>query len=211
MTRLETQRYSHWPLAVWLLARALARPDADARRKAARLLGRIKSRQAVAALAVRLTDDVAGVRQAAAWALGEIEDARALPGLAEAALRDRDAAVREAAIAALGAIGYPASAGFLLDLIPNPDHGAAAVRALARLLIGGSRRHISTGDLMAIAALENHALPTSLQNAGHPASAVGYSWRQAQRLAVQELARRQQDRDASTDAYAAWDDAPCIA
>ena len=211
MTRLETQRYSHRPLAVWLLARALARPDADARRKAARLLGHMKSRQAVAALAVCLTDNDAGVRQATAWALGEIGDARALPGLTETALRDRDAAVREAAVAALGAIGYPASVGFLLDLVPHPDHGAAAVRALARLLIGGSRRHIATGDLIAIAALENQALPPILQNAGHPASAVGYSWRQAQRLAVQELARRQQDRAADTDADLAWDDALCIA
>ena len=57
----------------------------------------------VAALLRILRDDAdAKVRMSAAWSLAEFEDARALPGLAEAVTRDPDAGVRGIAAWALG-------------------------------------------------------------------------------------------------------------
>ena len=61
-------------------------------------------------------DEAASVREAVAFALGEIGDAAAVPWLSTAA-GDGDRTVAEAAVAALGAIGDPASLPLLLDLV----------------------------------------------------------------------------------------------
>ena len=62
---------------------------------------------AVPSLIEALGDEDWDVRREAAWALGEIGDARAVPSLIEA-LRDEDWRVREAAVEALEGIGAPA-------------------------------------------------------------------------------------------------------
>ena len=51
-----------------------------------------------------LTDQAAGVRSQAAWALGAIGNSRALNGLLSA-LKDQDASVRRQAAWAIGVIG----------------------------------------------------------------------------------------------------------
>ena len=62
-------------------------------------------------------DDVtAEVREAIAYALGEIGDAAALPWLQRAAAGDGDDGTREAAVAALGAIGDESSVPLLVEL-----------------------------------------------------------------------------------------------
>jgi HEAT repeat protein len=55
-------------------------------------------------LIVALSDSVAGVRKQAAWALGALDDSRAVSALTKS-LKDPDAGVRKQAAWALGAIG----------------------------------------------------------------------------------------------------------
>ena len=60
------------------------------------------------------------VREAAAFALGEIVDAASIPRLVAAAMdADEESLVREAAVAALGAIGDAAAVPALLDLVAS--------------------------------------------------------------------------------------------
>lgn len=95
--------------AVW--AQAAADPDPTVRRRAAELapvFAGAGSEIAAGLLGV-LADDDPGVAEAAAWALGELGPAAVDAGtvglLAEAAGSHGDPLVREAAVAALGALG----------------------------------------------------------------------------------------------------------
>jgi len=74
------------------------------------------------------------VREAAADALGEIGDPRAVEPLI-AALGDPDGDVREAAAEALGTIGDPRAVGPLTAALKDPSGGVRqeAEKALARL------------------------------------------------------------------------------
>jgi HEAT repeat protein len=83
--------------------------DADVRRRAAETAPALGARIPVPALARLLADDDTWVAESAAFALGERADAaaHAVPALAAAATGHADALVREAAIAALGALGDP--------------------------------------------------------------------------------------------------------
>lgn len=74
------------------------------RLRAFRLLGRLKSREAVPLLIAGLKDPKPEVRTIAAWALGEIGDQRAVSAL-HRLLGDKDAEVRREAVIALGKLG----------------------------------------------------------------------------------------------------------
>ena len=68
------------------------------------------------AVAATVSDGAVRVVEAAATALGEIGDARAVPWLLEQATGDGDGLVREAAIAALGSIGDERALPALLEI-----------------------------------------------------------------------------------------------
>ncbi|MES2179704.1 MAG: M56 family metallopeptidase [Gemmatimonadota bacterium] len=72
----------------------------------------------VVALIARLKDEDAEVRQAAAEALGKLEDARAVPGLIEA-LKDRDKRVRASAAQSLGQFKDGRSMNALVALLSD--------------------------------------------------------------------------------------------
>ena len=92
-------------------ARAAADPDPSVRRRAADLAPAFGGPrgEVLGGLLALLADDDPAVAEAAAWALGELGpaavEAGAVTHLAEAAGAHADALVREAAVAALGALG----------------------------------------------------------------------------------------------------------
>jgi len=93
-----------------LLLRALDDPDGGVRRRAGTLAGRRGCGPDVrTALCRALIDDDDGVAEMAAWALGEHaeDEAEVVSSLMAMARRHRAALCREAAVAALGAIGAP--------------------------------------------------------------------------------------------------------
>ena len=102
-------RLSDAPAAAW--AQAAADPDASVRRRAADLAPAFADAgSAIAdALLALLADADSAVAEAAAWALGELGSAAVEAGavgrLTEAAGGHADPLVREAAVAALGALG----------------------------------------------------------------------------------------------------------
>lgn len=125
------------------LTAAFADLHAVVRRRACELAARVETD----GLLALLDDGDAGVVETAAWALGEREDPAAIDALASVATSHRDALCREAAVAALGAIGdargLPAILACTTDkpavrrravlaLAPfdGPDVGAALQRAL---------------------------------------------------------------------------------
>ena len=112
------------------LATALADPSADVRRRAAT---EARSHRGVDLLPL-LEDPEPLVAEAAAWALGERSEPAA-PGVVErlsaTATGHADALVREAAVAALGAIGDPA--GLPAILAATTDKPAVRRRAVLAL------------------------------------------------------------------------------
>jgi hypothetical protein len=83
-------------------------------------------------LSASLHDDDALVVEAACWALGEQRTADAIPALSHVARSHADIRAREAAVAALGAIGEPAGLGAVLDALGDkPTVRRRAVVALA--------------------------------------------------------------------------------
>jgi HEAT repeat protein len=86
---------------------------------------------AVDGLIAALKDSDAGVRRAAADALGELDNRRAVPALIEA-VKDADPDVRRHAIDALGEIGDPRALDALTKALKDEDatirrHAAAAI------------------------------------------------------------------------------------
>ena len=85
-------------------------------------------------LAPLLDDDDASVVECAAWALGEMGErsGTAVAALAEVATHHGDALCREAAVAALGAIGHPSGLGPILTACAG-DKPAVRRRAVIAL------------------------------------------------------------------------------
>jgi HEAT repeat protein len=77
----------------------------EVRWTAAKVLGRLAERRAVAPLISRLTDEAAEVRRQAALGLGYLGDPAARDALARAAIGDSSGSVRSAASYALGLLG----------------------------------------------------------------------------------------------------------
>ena len=124
-------------LTVEELAAALEDADPRVRRRAAEVAASPEAPEAASAVAARLADEDASVAEVAAWALGELSGRAALaPGtvdaLAELATGHGDALVREAAVAALGAIGDArALPAILAATADRPAVRRRAVLALA--------------------------------------------------------------------------------
>jgi beta-lactamase regulating signal transducer with metallopeptidase domain len=117
------------------LIRGLQAPQVDARRAAARALGKREAAAAVGALTQVLEkDDDAEVRGAAARALGKIEDSTATEALARAT-RDPHSGVRYEAARALGELGLRVAPTALLDALQDTDPRVrrAAARAVGEI------------------------------------------------------------------------------
>lgn len=109
------------------LRAGLTDTDAAVRRRGAQLAARHR----LVGLFGALEDDDAMVIEMAAWAAGEREDAGYVGRLVELASGHDDALVREAAVAALGAIGDPA--GLPAILKATTDKPAVRRRAIIAL------------------------------------------------------------------------------
>jgi HEAT repeat protein len=139
-------RLSDPPTDAWLSAAADS--DPSVRRRAADLA------PSFAAVATRLVDVLGdgdgAVAEAAAWALGELGaeaiTAGAVGPLAERARNHSDPLVREAAVAALGALGDPAG----LEAVLAACHDKPAIRRRA---------------VLALAAFEGPAVDAALRAA----------------------------------------------
>jgi len=121
---------------VW--SHAAADADSSVRRRAAELAPAFAATDAriAGALLILLADRDVAVAEAAAWALGELAAVSVAAGavgpLAEAARTHREPLVREAAVAALGALGDPAGRDAVLAACGDkPAIRRRAVLALA--------------------------------------------------------------------------------
>jgi HEAT repeat protein len=118
---------------------ALGDVSATVRRRAAELAPalatRLSGEEVAGSLVDALSDDDATVIEATAWALGELGDAaiaaRATPALADTALHHDEPLAREAAVAALGALGDQAG----LDAILHACTDKPAIRRRAVLAL----------------------------------------------------------------------------
>jgi TonB family protein len=110
----------------------LKSPDVAKRREAANELCYLRAKEAVQPLSLALLDRDETVREAAAFALGQITDPRAVPALTKA-LADKDSEVRAAAVFSLGMIGERKSATTISNML---DDGSAMVRAGAVTALG---------------------------------------------------------------------------
>ena len=119
----------------------------------------------IAALQHALEDSVASVREDAAYALGKIESAAAVPGLTARLARDRDPKVREMIAWALGQIE---SHGSVQALSAVAQHDSAEdVRAMAVWALG------QVSDASAVPALEQVLRDQSSEVRGRAAWAIG--------------------------------------
>jgi HEAT repeat protein len=134
-------------VAIATLVRAVARrtsapvwrrvvndPAPAVRRRAAEVAPALGRSASCAALLALLADDDAWVAEAAAYAIGEhpAPTRRALDAIARAATSHRDPLVREAAVAALGALGDPGTLRAVLAACDDrPAIRRRAVLALA--------------------------------------------------------------------------------
>lgn len=107
------------------LLQALSHADWRSRKFAAHGLGeaepQIDRAKAVAALGERLTDAHAEVRERSAWALGEIEDAAAVPALTRALRQNSDRGLRSRAAWAMGEIEDASAVEGLVAVLTDPD------------------------------------------------------------------------------------------
>jgi HEAT repeat protein len=115
---------------------ALEDADARVRRRAVEVAATTGAPAAPAAVVARLADDDPSVAEVAAWALGELSERAELPpgtvdALAELVTGHDDALVREAAVAALGAIGD--TGGLPAILAATADRPAVRRRAVLAL------------------------------------------------------------------------------
>ncbi len=129
----------------------LADADAEVRAQAAKTLGDVRARDAVAALRPVLADADARPRFFAAEALGRIGDKAALSALVQmlAANDDRDVYLRHAGSAALAQLGDPAA---LAALSTHASRAArlGAVVALRRLKDPGVARFLGDRDELVV-------------------------------------------------------------
>ena len=98
-------------------------PSTDARQRwvIIRVMGKIHSPPAVAALQRLLTDDISGIRAAAAMALGDTGDAAQAPKIA-ALLEDPAIIARATAADALALLGSPEAVPYLVRALDDPSN-----------------------------------------------------------------------------------------
>ena len=133
------------PPPVSELVDALEHQDPYLRKNAVSLLGVLGSDAAVAPLSRLLGSDPAvDVRCAAAAALGDIGDARAVPGLVQA-LSTPDEDIRYSVVTALGKVGGEAAAEALLRILNSAD---TDLRGYAAEALGHTRSPGAVGPLI---------------------------------------------------------------
>lgn len=114
-----------------VLIEGLTMDDSRTRQSSARLLGKLKSRAAVAPLVKALNDERTAVQYAAAWALGEIGDAGGAVEPIRKMLITRDMAGRLAFGAALAKLGHQAGRDELVRIMVEADTGVQVEAAEA--------------------------------------------------------------------------------
>jgi HEAT repeat protein len=119
------------PYAAECLVRLVDDPDADTAMFACQALGHIGTAANEDALLPLLNRPETNVVHAAAEALGRIGTERSVPALV--GLLDRDPWLQLPAICALGMIGHPAAAPFLMDLVPESFVAGPALESIARI------------------------------------------------------------------------------
>ncbi len=119
------------PAARRAVVASLGDADSNVRRRAAELAVERSDRQLIANLVGTLRDPDSLVVETAAWALGEFAESSTVEALAGVAHDHTDPLAREAAVAALGAIGDPA--GLPTILAATTDKPAIRRRAVLAL------------------------------------------------------------------------------
>ncbi|MBH0200829.1 MAG: HEAT repeat domain-containing protein [Nitrospira sp.] len=177
------------------LITALHNSDWIVRMHAAKALGRIRNAEAVEPLIPLLHDKVKAVREEAAAALAAIGDAaissllkalqhedwlvrlhaveslgkahskQAVEPLLSVLFNDRDSAVREDAVRALGEIGDPQAVDYLFTAMREPGLRTVAVEALGRI-----------GDRRAVPVLIDVVTGTSPPEVTRPVAGCGDHW-----------------------------------
>ncbi|MFZ5864035.1 MAG: HEAT repeat domain-containing protein [Nitrospirota bacterium] len=165
-------------------ARLLQDGDAAVRAKAALVLGRLGSVDALERLALRLRDGDATVRASAADAMGRIADSWAVAPLI-GALEDLAPAVRQAAAAALTRIG-PAAVHPLVVAFQKRRALREVVELLASL-VETCAASLAEDDLRTIASLRG-ADKVAIGASGQGPSAGEWSVRY---LSIRQVARRE--------------------
>jgi HEAT repeat protein len=121
-------------LAMKLLISELMNPDPMIRKRAADILGLMRSRKAVGSLIQILIDAEPFVRHSAVVALGRIKDPRAVIPLQNSLQSFKDEVLREKIIWALGEIGQKRSIHILTDFLDDPSDRlkSRAIEALGK-------------------------------------------------------------------------------
>ena len=113
------------------ISRWLNHPEGDIRLKAVQVLGALQDTLYRAALANRLSDDDQQVRQAAAFALGQLFSPTAANALSDALNTEREKAVRLTLLEALGKSETSSRPGWLMDYIESGDTDLQRAASLA--------------------------------------------------------------------------------
>ena len=108
----------HGSATLDLLIAQLSAEDLEVRRSAVVALGRIGDARATAALLNTLNDESLAIE--AANAVGQIGDARAVDALLSL-IGNRDASIRQAAVAALNSLALPSVSKRIVPLLHDPD------------------------------------------------------------------------------------------
>lgn len=141
--------------------RALASPDTQVRRLAARAVGRLERPALGELLVPALTDPAVAVRREAAWAMGQ---ARVVHDLVGAAARERDGQVRGALLEAMGRVAATPGdvrAALLAGVADtSPDVATGAARGLLAQLRRSPRGAPDALTIDARDAIERAAIAT---------------------------------------------------
>jgi HEAT repeat protein len=114
--------------------------------RALQVLGKLRDRPSMAAIAAKLDSPYRSVRAFAAWALGELSDAEAAPILAPLVRLDQDVDVLGFAIEALSKVGAQSSQARVAAMLAHPD---ARIRDAAAQTLAVIGDEASTGALFA--------------------------------------------------------------
>ncbi len=107
--------------------------------RSAQLLGQLGNRKATEPLTAALHDSDLEVRQAAALALGQLQDRRAVDSLIEVLRASSDPGVLAAAAFSLGLIGDPRAVDAVIQTLKNPNAGVRISGAIALGRLGDPR------------------------------------------------------------------------